>query len=696
MKFSCTLLFSVLASVPALLPAQSATNGETAPNKELVKLDPYVVTAAQSRQPLIVETDPRAPAQPVPAHDGADALKNIPGFSVIRKGGTDGDPVLRGLAGSRLGIQIDGECLFGGCGNRMDPPTAYVFPGAYDRITVIKGPQTVLHGPGYAAGVVLFERDTQSSASPFMALLASATAASFGRLDALLDARTGNSLLQVRGTGTHTQTEDYEDGKGQAVHSEYRRWSSNAALAWTPDTQTLIELSGARSDGEAAYADRAMDGVAFDRSNYGLRLLRENISPSIRSLEARWYHNYVDHVMDNFTLRPFVASMMMPNRSVSNPDRLTEGGLAQTTLSPADFIAITAGVDTQKNQHTLRSTGNQATSPYEAKARVEDANFSQYGFFSEGTWSIDSGKRLVAGARLDNWKAQDSRAAVAVSMMSSMPNPSAGHVRRSDLFSGFVRYEHDLGEARTPVTVFAGLGRVQRFPDYWELIKNESASSLSAFGTRPETTTQLDVGALWRNGLLEASVSLFLANIDDYVLVQSNYTKASGAMGTRSATITRSVNAATQGGEAAVTWRITKHWQAETSVSCVFGENTTDSVPLAQTPPLESRIGLAYVTPSWSLGGLLRGVDSQRRVAINQGNIVGQDIGPSSGFTVASLNASRRIGQRFRLSGGVDNVFNKTYAEHISRAGGMVSGFIQTTRVNEAGRTIWAKLDASF
>ena len=40
----------------------------------------------------MVSADPKAPAQPVPAHDGADVLKSIPGFSVIRKGGADGDP----------------------------------------------------------------------------------------------------------------------------------------------------------------------------------------------------------------------------------------------------------------------------------------------------------------------------------------------------------------------------------------------------------------------------------------------------------------------------------------------------------------------------------------------------------------------------------------------------------------------------
>ena len=696
MKAHFPILLTLLAGVPAIASAQTASQNAAGANNEPVRLDPLVVTAVQSTQPVVVEVDPHAPAQPVPAHDGADSLKSIPGFSVIRKGGTDGDPVLRGLAGSRLGIQIDGESLFGGCGNRMDPPTAYVFPNAYDRITVIKGPQTVLHGPGYAAGVVLFEREFQRLNGPETDLLASSTVASFGRFDGMIDARAGNPLLQARGTGTYTRSDDYEDGAGMVVHSAYKRWSANASLAWTPEEHTLVELTGARSDGEAAYADRMMDGVKFDRTNYGLHLRRDNLSPLLARVEARWYHNYVDHVMDNYTLRPFVASMMMPNPSVANPDRLTTGGLLQVTLAPVESLSVTSGVDTQHNEHTVRSTMNETMMPYENMPRVKDAAFTQYGFFSEGTWTIAPGSRLVAGARLDEWKAEDPRTTVAISMMSTAPNPSAGHVRRSDLFSGFARFERDLGNGKEPITVFAGVGRVQRFPDYWELIKNESATSVTAFGTKPETTTQLDVGALWRRGPVEASVSLFAAGIGDFILVQSSFAKPAGMMGTRSAVITRNIDARTRGGEAALTWRFADHWKADASLAYVFGENRTDALPLAQIPPLEARLGLAYATETWSVGSLVRGVAAQDRVAVNQGNIVGQDIGPSSGFTVVSLNASWRFGQHFRLSVGIDNLLDKTYAEFISRSGAMVPGFVQTTRVNEPGRTFWAKLDASF
>lgn len=681
---------SLLGAAAAALALHTPARADDAP----VELPAVVVTTTHAQQPLVVSADPKAPAQPVPAHDGADVLKSIPGFSVIRKGGADGDPVLRGLAGSRLGIQIDGECIFGGCGNRMDPPTAYVFPAAYDRITVIKGPQSVLHGPGNSAGVVLFERDHARLDAPAASLFGSATVASFGRFDLAADAQFGRPEVQARVTGTSTRADDYADGAGRDVHSAYERWSVNASVAWTPDDRTFVELATARSDGEAAYADRAMDGVVFDRENYGLRVKRTALSPVVAAAEARVYYNYVDHVMDNYTLRPFVASMMMPGRAVSNPDRLTTGAVAQVVLTPQESIRVTAGLDTQRNVHTVRSTGNEATDPYAAKARVRDAKFSQAGAFTEAAWTFAPGRRLYAGARLDRWEVTDSRSAVAIGMMGTAPNPSVGRTRTSALASGFVRAEHDLANAAG--TLFAGFGRSQRFPDYWELIKNESAASVSAFGTKPETTSQFDAGVVLRRGAFDVTVSVFAAAIDDFILVQSGVIKPSGMTGTRTAVITRSIDAATRGGEAGIVWRPAAGWRTDVSVAYVHGENDTDARPLAQLPPLETRFALAYEQPRWSAGALVRLVADQDRVAVNQGNIVGQDLGPSDGFSVTSLHASWKPTARTRLSAGVDNVFDETYAEHISRAGAAVSGFAQTTRVNEPGRNLWVQVQVRY
>jgi iron complex outermembrane recepter protein len=686
------LLLETLARAAA--PAAETAN--SAPAEAAIELPPLVVTGQRSERPLEIALDAKAPVQPIPAQDGADFLKTVPGFSAIRKGGTDGDPVFRGMAGSRLVIALDDQCVLGGCGNRMDPPTAYVFPAAYDRVTILKGPQTVVHGPGNSAGVVLFESERRRLVGREVSGHASLTAGSFGRFDAAVDSFAGMPEYYARGAFTRTRANDFEDGVGRVVHARHERWSANAALGWTPDPHTLVEISGARSDGEAAYADRMMDGVVFDRTSLSVRARREQLTPLVAALEAQFGVNYVDHVMDNFSLRTFATSMMMPNPSVSNPDRRTRGGKALIELTPGggDATRVTFGLDHQANRHTVRSSSNQTSDPYEAKARMRDADFRQTGFFGEVTRRLAERQRVIAGMRLDEWRAEDHRTVVQTSMMATAPNPSAGRVRDSQLASAFARYEHGL--ANSPTTLYAGLGYVSRFPDYWELIKNESASTVSAFSTMPEKTTQLDVGAIYRREGFELSVAAFASDIRDFNLVQSNVAKPSGMMGTRMAVITRNIDASTLGAEVGAGWRFRKNWKADASVACTRGTNATDDRPLAQIPPLESRLSLAYTQTRWSLGGLVRAVASQGRFALNQGNIVGQDLGASKGFAVFSVNGAWTPTGRVRVAAGIDNLFDRAYAEHISRAGGLLAGYVQATRVNEPGRTFWAKVDLTF
>ena len=661
------------------------------------QLEEVVVTAPMMSEPLTVVTDPKAPRQPIPAHDGADYLKNIPGFSVIRKGGTDGDPVLRGMAASRLNILLDGEMILGGCGNRMDPPTAYIFPESYDRVTVIKGPQSVLYGPGSSAGTVLFERTIKRFDQPGWKFNGSLTAGSFGRNDQVADIRAGTPDYYIQGTGTRSDADDYEDGSGKKVHSAYTRWSSNAAVGWTPDSNTRLELSGAHSDGEAAYGDRSMDGVKFARDNIGLKFEKNKISTWVDKIEGQLYYNYVDHVMDNYSLRSVASAAA---KMVSNPDRETTGARAALGLRFGDATKATLGVDYQANKHTLRSGIGAMAESFSSKARIEDANFHNYGLFGELTHFLNQQDKLVGGLRADNWNAQDKRATLAIGTgmaATTVANPTANKERDATLNSGFGRYEHDF--AGLPATAYAGIGHTERFPDYWELISatKESATTLSAFDSRPEKTNQLDIGMVFNGGKLSASLSGFYSKIDDYLMVQSNYTKtALMGKGTRTTAIVRNVDASTWGFEAGVAYALADAWKMDATLAYVHGDNDTDGTPLAQMPPLEGRLGLGYDNKVWSTGALLRLVSEQERIDVNKGNIVGQDIGRTAGFGIFSLNAGYRPKKGVLVSGGIDNLFDKTYAEHISRAGAMVAGFDQTVRINEPGRTAWLKLNVAL
>ncbi|ADE10970.1 TonB-dependent copper receptor [Sideroxydans lithotrophicus] len=663
--------------------------GSAAQAAETAALDEVVVTAPQSAEPLTVKTNPKKPRQPVPAHDGADYLKTIPGFSVIRKGGTDGDPVFRGMAGSRLNILLDGEQILGGCGGRMDPPTAYVFPASYDRITLLKGPQTVLYGPGSSAGTVLFERIVDRAVQAETHAHASLMLGSFGRNDEMLDAQTGSSSYYLRAGATRSHSNDYQDGSGNIVHSQYTRWSTNAALGWTPDDNTRLELTAAKSDGKAAYADRAVDGSKFARDNVGLKLDKRHMGGVLDGVEAQVYYNYIDHVMDSYSMR---AGNPASTMAAMNPDRKTTGGRLAGTLQLADATQLKLGLDAQNNVHTNRSGAAPGyIGDYTLQPRVKDAEFKNVGVFGELHQDMSESSRVVAGLRADSWQATDYRTTV-VRGMTMVANPTANQTRKETLSSGFARYEHDVSVAST---MYVGLGRTTRAPDYWELFNKESLTTASAFNTNPEKTTQLDAGLNYREGGLSGSLSAFYSKITDFNLIQSGVNKGTVMMPVY-VTVTRNVNATTYGAEAGMAWQLADNWKIDGSLAYVHGNNDTDGTALGQIPPLEGRLGLNYDDGTWSFGGLLRAVAAQNRVAVNQGNIAGQDIAATGGFGVFSLNGGWRASKAVQVTAGLDNVFNKTYAEHISRAGTMVAGYIQTTRINELGRNMWVKANFDF
>ncbi len=682
-KFEMNLKLKMNLAAVALAISSMAQAAET------TTLDEVVVTAPQSTEPLTVQTNPKKPRQPVPAHDGADYLKMIPGFSVIRKGGTDGDPVFRGMAGSRLNILLDGEQILGGCGGRMDPPTAYVFPASYDRITLLKGPQTVLYGPGNSAGTVLFERSTKHEAAGVKAN-GSVMLGSFGRNDEMAEARAGTDNAYLRADATRSHADDYKDGSGNAVHSFYTRWSGNAAMGWTPDDNTRLELTLTKSDGQAAYADRAVDGSKFARDNVGLKFNKQHIGGVLDGIEAQVFYNYVDHVMDSYSLRAGgdPTSMM----AAMNPDRKTTGGRLLGTLNLAEMSQLKLGLDNQTNEHTNRSGAAPGyMGDYMLNPRLKDAEFKNVGVFGELHQNVSEINRAIVGLRADSWQATDYRTTIARGM-STVANPTANQTRAQTLSSGFARYEHDVTGAST---VFIGLGHTTRAPDYWELFNKESMTTASAFDTNPEKTTQLDTGLNYREGALSGSVSVFYNKITDFNLIQSNVNKGTMMMPTY-VTVTRNVNATTYGAEASAAWQLVENWKVNGSLAYVHGNNDTDGTPLGQIPPLETRLGLNYDDKVWSFGGLLRGLAAQNRVAVNQGNIAGQDIAATAGFGVLSLNGGWRASKAVQVTAGVDNLFNKTYAEHVSRAGAMVSGFTQTTRVNEVGRNAWVKANFDF
>ena len=643
-------------------------------------LERIVITGASAQTAVEIIKDPKAPQQPLPAQDGADYLKSIPGFAVIRKGGTSGDPVFRGAAGSRLLMSSDEQMILGGCSSRMDPPTAYINPQNFDRIRVIKGPQSILHGP--AAATVLFERDHYRF-DPDQGLgQISFTTASAQRYDFNSDLTVGSDQGFWRVTASYSEADDYRSGSGQLINSAYQRWGVDTQLGWTPNDDSVVILGLGRSGAEAAYADRAMDGVLFDRDSVSLRWRQQNISAWLTQLDSQLYFGYVDHIMDNYSLRSFTPNAMMANPSISNPDRYSRGFRSVATIATEQLTEWVIGVDHQLHQHRNRSSMNQLMMPFENKLREADAEFRQWGLFSEWQIALASNLNLHSGWRVDQWLALDQRINLGMGAM-AQPNPTALQQQKDYLHSGFVRLEHQYDQQLWHI----GIGRAQRFADYWELFgaQNRTETSASALYLKPELVHQIDIGFQAKFNNLEWVSSLFYGRTDNFILLQRGQPMQP--------VLARNVDSESFGGESLLRWQVNTAWLVDASIAYTHASNLTDQRPLAQQPPLELKFGAQYQQADWTHAVLWRIVDNQHRVALGQGNIVGNDFKATAGFGVLSLNSHWQLNSRWRVSFGVDNLLDKNYSEHLSRSGAMVAGYQPLAQISEPGRTLWFKLD---
>lgn len=430
-----------------------------------------------------------------------------------------------------------------------------------------------------------------------------------------------------------------------------------------------------------------MDGSQFKRESLGLTFEKSNIGPVLNKIEAQLYYNYADHVMDNYTLRTPDprSSMRMP--MASNVDRATWGGRVAATFDIAQNTDLVTGIDWQQSRHRARM--GTAMHSYKDKAWEKDAEFGNLGLFGEATWHATQRDRLIAGLRIDWASVKDFRQTIG---MMKMANPTAGQRRRESLPSGFLRYEKDLQSV--PASVYVGVGHVTRFPDYWELFSPRKGpeGSVNAFqGVKPEKTTQLDIGAQYKNDYFQAWMSAYAGYVQDFILFDY---QTGGRMG--STTMARNVNASIMGAESGFTYQLNPSWQIGSTLAYAWGRNRTDSAPLPQIPPLEAKLTLSYENGPWSAGALWRLVAGQHRIAMNKGNVVGRDFGQSSGFGVLSLNTSYAFSKHAKLTVGIDNVLNKQYSEHLNLAGNAGFGFPSHTRVNEPGRSAWAQLNLQF
>jgi len=623
--------------------------------------------------------------------DGGSYLRDITGISGIRMGGHGIDPMIRGQSETRLNILFDGAYIHGGCPNRMDPPTAYSNMDTYDKVTVIKGSKSVLYGSGGSGGTVLFERNTAafSADKPWRGKIGGGYNSNAQAKNFFADVAAGSQSFFVRGITTYDDADNYKDGNGKEIKSGYANKTGGLIFGYTPTADTRLEFSvEAIREEDVLFAGAGMDSPKSDNDIMRLKFTQARFNFEI-------YQSDIEHVMDNYSLRPLTGTMKM----LVNTTSKTQGGRLSNDFVLNDTI-ITLGIDLQKNNRdALRVAGmpSVVTPTMEQSLMWPDIELQQTGLFAESLYEISEVDSLKLGLRYDHVSSQANQATHSVAGIS--PNDlyqqyygKFAENHEENNFGGFISFEKLL-DAENSVAL--NLSRSVRTADASErfIASDNKMGALRWVGNpdlTPEKHHQIELTMKQKY----FNTNLFYNYVDDFILRDRAHGQ-SDILQQDNATIYRNVTAQFYGIETEGHWQLTPDLSSHLSMAYVHATNTTDDRALAQIAPLEAVIKLNYQQVNWEINTSVRLNAKQTRVDddINLGS--GVDAGKSSGFGVLDIAGSYRVTDATQLKFGIENLLDKAYAYHVNRANADPFN-AEAVRVNEPGRTFWLNAVVNF
>ena len=352
-------------------------------------------------------------AQRAYVSDTAQLLSDVPGISLYGAGGVSSLPAIHGLADDRLRITVDGMDLIASCPNHMNPPLSYLSPSSIGKLKVYAGITPVSVGGDSIGGTIIAETLAPEFAAPGQSILAKGEIGGFYRSNG--DAHGGNvsatmasENFNISYTASTAKANNYTAGGDFKTTTATGRNGHTLPLdvvgstAYETRTQTLgfamkggnhlVEAKlGYQEVPEQLYPNQRMDMLDNTQKRFNLRYLGQF---DWGSLEARAYHESVDHFMDFGADKRFwygsnsgTGAPCSPIRFAGNPKGTCAEGMPMYSESKTTGFNLKA--DVQLSQQDLLRVGGQFQS-----YQLDDWWPASGGGMGPGTFdNINDGKR---------------------------------------------------------------------------------------------------------------------------------------------------------------------------------------------------------------------------------------------------------------------------------------------------------------
>lgn len=634
-----------------------------------------------------------------PSPDLIESLKETPGLNVLRRGGTNFEPVLYGLRETQIAMVVDATRTFAAGPARMDSELSHVEPGHIQDVRVASGPYALTEGAGAFSAIVVrtpqvprFDRFRLGGRTALG--YGTNGAGRFGRQRVFGgDRRFGFSLRAAGNKGN-----DYQAGGDElTVPGDYSNHQFGGKLRFNPTDNQEIALGGLYDEQTGVdYPGRILNAAHFLMRGWNASYLVKDPSENVSSVRFNVYLNRKSHRMHNDgkpTARdmpgrtpPFALGVDLPTEAD------TFGGAGSIDIEPTATLRLKAGFDFYNLDQDAQRFVSRRSNRFLifSDAVWPDAEINDQGFYVQGARSFERGE-IAATLRFDAVQADAGRASA------FFRDNTDGALDQNELNTSFsVAGRRRLMEG---VSIGGGGGRVvrtanglERYSDRFPSTRFQVAAEfLGDPGIRPEVSWQGDVNLEVRKGDLTLSAGGFYRRIDDYITVAP--TELPKRLPLSPPVVFRYLNgdhATFRGYQFGARYWFSPLVELRVQGAKTIADDYEEAVaaigrnePVIGIAPFEISSALRMTDRSgrfWAEYGL-RNVWDQQRVAASRLET------PSPGFSLHDLRFGASLPRGFDLQLGIENLGDKRYFEHLNS----LNPFTRA-RVPEPGRNFYVGL----
>jgi iron complex outermembrane receptor protein len=601
----------------------------------------------------------------------------------------------------QLNIQYDGGTkAMHACPNRMDPITTHIIPEEIAKIEIVKGPYTVRYGATFGGVINMVTQKPDYEDYGIHGKVSAGYESNGNSLVNLAQLQYIKEKFDIVANAGYRDFGNYEDGNGVEIPSSFRSTDYGIRVGYNFSENQRIQAHWRQSFGrDVLHAALPMDTEYDNSSIISLDYKLDNIGKTVKSLTAKAYYSYVDHLMTN-TNRP---SFMMTEAS-SAVDATTLGGKLELNWKPTAKLNIFSGLDAM---HIARDggrtrlvkimNGNMLPMPMTFNDKVwQDSYITDIGVFSEFKYNLNISTIFTAGIRYDN-------------VVSDIKDPEADFEAMYDLGK---RTEHNVSGTISvkkfvsdKFTIEAAYGRGVRSANMIERYINHFNVGQDPFeyignpNLKAEVNNQFEIGFKGREDLkngfnaFKYEASFYYSFFENYIvgIVDETQTRKFMPMAfPRNPKVFRNLDEAYKTGfEIMGEIDFLNDYYFKTELAYVYAKNKDLAESLPLTPPLTTRLYLGFEKAKFWANLQYTIVSKQDDISRSFGET------ETAGFQTLDFRFGLRPIKNITLGFAVINAFDEAYNNHLNFSFTNQENFGRTP-ITEPGRNFSVFLQYKF